>query len=653
MQKKSRLAALSLGSLLCLGLVGTVPAPVEALQPIAPVSAAFVAANIERWNSLKGNANAPFESYASFILANRHWPGEMDMRRRAERNIQIGTTGIGDVTRFFAVLPPLTAQGHAAHALALEASGQRPQALAAARLAWSGGELPEGVDQRLLGIFGSQFTAADHDARVDALLGSGETSAARPVMPFVSPARRAIYEARMAVQSRSADASSLVSALGDAASRDPGLVYDRAAAMNRGGNPAGARALLAGRQRFDRPSANPERLMELMVSLARGAAEDGSSRQAYEIASKLDDIYPPGTDVSARSYGERDEYTNLAWLAGRTALRNGRAAEAAGLFDRYGRAARSAQTRVKGFYWASRAAAAAGQQQQARTWLEQAAGSPDQFYGLLALERLGRTAPPPPPAPAVTPAERAAFANRPLVAAVRYLGANGRRSDQTQFVRALAASLDNERDRVLAADMAQSIGRPDLAVWVAREARSAGENFYMRSAFPTVGIPPAYRNHWAAAHGIMRQESSFDRAVVSHAGARGMMQLMPGTAQIEARRLGVPYDGGRLTSDADYNVLIGSHHLTGLMDRFGNNLVLVAVAYNAGAGRVPQWIARNGDPRFGGVDVVDWIENIPFSETRNYVQRVVENAMVYDLMNPNGSRSGGRVSYYLGQRAIR
>jgi soluble lytic murein transglycosylase len=649
MHKKARLAALSLGGLLSVGLFGTLPTPDGAVQAQAPVNAA---SSVERWNALRQNPNAPFETYAGFILSHRNWPGEMDLRRRAERNIQPGVTGIGEVVRFFAALPPLTAQGHAAHALALEASGQRAAAVEAARQAWTAGDMPEATEQRIQAVFGGQFRTIDHDARVDALLGGGQSAAARRVLHLASPGRRAINEARLALLSRSPDAPGLVSAAGDAANRDPGLVYDRAAYLNRTA-PAAARQLLAQRGQFDRPAANPERLMELMVSLARGAANDGQARQAYDIASKLDDIYPAGTDVSQRSYGERDQYTNLAWLAGWTALKNGRAGEAAGMFDRYGRAAQSGQTRAKGFYWASRAAAASGQADRARTWLEQAAGSPDQFYGLLALERMGRTPAPPPPAPAVTPAQRAAFARKPLVEAVRYLGASGRRSEQTQFVRALAVSLDNEADRVLAAEFGRSIGRPDLAVWVAREARSSGQTFYNRAAFPDVAIPPAYRNHWAAAHGIMRQESSFDRAVVSSAGARGMMQLMPATATIEARRLGIPFSASRLTEDAEYNVLIGSHHLAGLMDRFGNNLVLVAVAYNAGAGRVPQWIARNGDFRNGGVDVVEWIENIPFSETRNYVQRVVENAMVYDLMNPEGSRSGGRVSYFLGQRVTR
>jgi len=650
MHKKARLAALSLGGLLSVGLVGTLPTPESSVQAQPAIN---VAASIERWQALRENANAPFESYANFILSHRNWPNEMDLRRRAERNIVLGSTGIGDVTRFFAALPPLTAQGHAAHALALEASGQPGPAAEAARRAWTAGQMPEAVEQRILSVFGRQFGPANHDARIDALLSSGDTGAARRAMQFGSPDRRAIYDARLALQARSPDAPSLVAALGPAASRDPGLVYDRANYMNRNGNPSGARQLLAQRGQFDRPPGNPEPLMKLMVSLARGAAEDGQARQAFGIASKLDDLYPAGTDISTKSFGERDEYTNLSWLAGWTAIRNGRPAEAAGMFDRYGRAAKSGQTRAKGFYWAARAARAAGQADRANAWLNQAAASPDQFYGLLALEQLGRTPPPPPPALSASAAERGNFARQPLVEAVRYLGASGRRSEQTQFVRALALALDNERDRGMAAEFGKAIGRPDLAVWVARESRSSGANFYNRGAFPEVQIPSAYQNHWAAAHGIMRQESSFDRAVVSHAGARGMMQLMPATAQIEARRLGVPYSLSRLTDDADYNVLLGSHHLSGLMDRFGDNLVLVAVAYNAGAGRVPQWIARNGDFRNGGVDVVEWIESIPFSETRNYVQRVVENAMVYDLMNPRGSRSGGRVSYFLGVRPLR
>jgi soluble lytic murein transglycosylase len=166
-----------------------------------------------------------------------------------------------------------------------------------------------------------------------------------------------------------------------------------------------------------------------------------------------------------------------------------------------------------------------------------------------------------------------------------------------------------------------------------------------------VPIPPAYARNWAFAHGIIRQESSFERSAVSNAGARGLMQLMPGTARQAAGRVGVPYELGRLTEDPGYNVLLGSHHLAELMDEWGGNAVLVAAAYNAGSGNVRRWIASNGDPRLPGADVVRWIEEIPFAETRNYVQRVLENAVVYDLLNPNGqgAPARNRISYYLGQ----
>lgn len=644
--------------------VGTIevrpqPAPTVATASLAPVAAAAaaqaapvssaIASSVARWNSLRQSDSLPFSSYASFLLGHRGWPGETAMRRTAERQAAQGGSS-AEILRFFAEFPPLTPAGHAAHAFALLGSGRVDEARTAARAAWTGGAMPQEVEIRLTGAFGAAFSPADHDRRMDVLLANGDTQSARRTVAWSSPARRSLYEARLALQARASDARSRTDALGDAFAGDPGLLIDKAAFLRSGGDPQGARQLLARPRRLTALPANPERHMASLVEIAGGAAADRQWTTAYQIAAQIDEVFPAGTDVSQRSYGERDEYTNLAWLGGTAAMRAGRHADAAALFDRYGRAAQSPQTRAKGFFWAAKAAAAAGQTQQANAWLEQAAVSPDQFYGLLAMERLGRTPTPPPPPRPASPQERAAFAQRPLAQALRHLGMIGNRGDQNLFVRALASTLDNDRDREIAAEFGRSIGRIDMGVWAAREARSSGSPFYNRAAFPDVSIPPAYRNHWAAAHGIMRQESSFERSVVSPANARGMMQLIPGTAQIEARRLGVPFVVSRLTEDPDYNILLGTAHLSRLMENYGNNLILTAVAYNAGPGRVPQWIAANGDPRMPGVDVVEWIEKIPFSETRNYVQRVVENAMVYDLMNPQGSRSQGRVSYFLGGR---
>jgi soluble lytic murein transglycosylase len=557
-----------------------------------------------------------------------------------------------DVIRFFSQSPPVTPGGQAQLALALQASGRRDDARASARRAWTAGAMGQADEQRLLATFGSAFGPDDHDARMEALLGNGDTQSATRALAWARPDRRPVFEARLALQTRAANAAALVSALDSSTARDPGLLVDRANWLRNSGQSAAARQLMANRPRLDSAPANAARWLALSLTLARGAANDRNWRTAYDIATGIEDVYARGVDVSERPYDERDDYTSLAWLGGQAALlRLGRPAEAARLFELYGRAARSPQTRAKGFYWASRAAAAAGRTAEARRWLEQAADSPDQFYGLLAIERLGRTpAPPPTPAPP-SAAERAAFAQRPMAEAIRYLGMVGRRGDQSLFIRALAGTLRSDRERAIAGEFGRQIGRLDMGVWAAREARTSGETFYSRPAFPDVPMPPAYAQYWAFAHAITRQESSFERTAVSPAGARGLMQLMPGTAAMQARRLGVPYSLSRLTEDPAYNILLGNDHIALLMRQYGGNAVLVAAAYNAGGGNVNRWIAANGDPRNPGVDVVRWIEDIPFTETRNYVQRVLENMVVYDLINPNGGGAGrGRISHYLGMR---
>ncbi|MEA3002387.1 MAG: soluble lytic murein transglycosylase, partial [Sphingomonadales bacterium] len=380
------------------------------------------------------------------------------------------------------------------------------------------------------------------------------------------------------------------------------------------------------------------------------ADHDRQPSIAYGIAAKLDDAYPAGTDVSDRPYGERDAYTSLAWIGGAAALKLGRPADAMRMFDLYAHAARSPQTRSKGFYWAARAAQAAGQAVQSQTYLEQAAAAPDQFYGQLATEKLGRHIPPPPSLPAApTEADRTAFAGRSLVQAARSLGLMGRWADQSLFVRAIAQQAQNDVERQLAADFGRQIGRPDLGVWAAREARNRGESFYARGSFPDAPIAPGFARYWALAQGITRQESSFDRMAVSNAGARGMMQLMPGTARQVAGQLSLPYDFGRLTSDPSYNMMLGTSYFSTLLDQWGGNAVLAVASYNAGTGNVRRWIADNGDPRLPGADMVRWIEDIPFSETRNYVQRVLENAVVYDTLAPGGGQQSNRLSFYLGK----
>ncbi|HEX2764201.1 MAG TPA: lytic transglycosylase domain-containing protein [Allosphingosinicella sp.] len=625
------------------------PRPAYAPPPAYPSIPAQVSSALARWNSLRQSDSFPFSSYAGFLLSNRGWPGETALRKTAEKAIDPGTSSPSEVVSFFRAFPPLTNTGQARYAFALQATGRIDEAREAARTAWTGGVLPSEDESRMLSLFGGRFGPAEHDSRMDALLGNGDTQSAARMLPLVSPARRALFETRLALQTRAAEASSRLAALGYVQG-EPGLLVDRANWLRATGRSGEARQLLAQPMRLVSRPANAEKWLDALLTFARGAANDGQWSAAYGIASQIGETYAPGTDVSARSYAERDSYTDLAWLAGTAANKLGRYSDAARMFDLYAHAARSSQTRAKGSYWAARAAFAAGQTAQSNSLLERAAASPDQFYGQLGLERLGRRVTPPAPSlVTVTPTERSAFQTRPIVQAAKALGQMGRWSDQSLFVRAIAEQAETERDRVLAADFGRSIGRMDLGVWVAREARNKGATFYDPAGFPEVALPPAYSHHWALAHGITRQESSFDRAATSPVGARGMMQLMPGTARETAGKSGLPYDLSRLTSDPAYNIQLGTSYFSTLLDQWGGNAALAVASYNAGAGNVRKWIRENGDPRMGG-DIVAWIEKIPYSETRNYVQRVLENAVVYEAIR--AQRTGAtptRLSYFLGK----
>ena len=631
------------------------PAPVAVPPPPAPSYFAppALSGSLARWNSLRQSDSNPFSSYASFLTAHRGWPGETAMRKSAEKADTAGTSP-SQIIAFFRSFPPLTAGGHARLALALLASGQVDEARAAARTAWQSGVLARADEERLLGTFGGALGQSDHDQRMEVLLAGNDTQSAQRTLPFTSAARRPWFETRLALQTRAGDAAQRVLALGPGQDGDAGLLMDRANWLRNSGQGLAARQLLAQRRTLARPPVNAETWFETLLTVARAAANDRQSTLAWQIASQLDDAYPAGIDVSSRPYGERDAYTSLAWLAGTTALNQlGRPADAVRMFELYARAARSPQTRSKGFYWAARAAAAAGLGPQSLSYLEQAATAPDQFYGQLALERLGRgVEPPPAPLYAPSAAERAAYARGSLAEATRTLGLMGQHSDQTLFVRALAQQAETDQERALAAEFGRQIGRPDVGIWVAREARTKGANFYSRLGFPETTVPIAYARHRTLAHAITRQESSFDRAAVSSAGARGMMQLMPGTAREVSAKLGLPYSLGGLTSDPAYNIMLGTSYFSTLLDTWGGNVPLAVASYNAGTGNVRRWISQNGDPRLPGADIVRWIEAIPFSETRNYVQRVLENAVVYDAMNPQ--RMGpdrNRLSYFLGKSA--
>ncbi|MEO6580613.1 MAG: lytic transglycosylase domain-containing protein [Sphingomicrobium sp.] len=617
------------------------------------VSQADINYALADWRRLRASDGYAFADYARFLIANPDWPDDNRLRNVAEKQMRAGEYG-PTVIAFFRTDKPRTGNGRARLAEALATAGRTAEATAMAREAWASADLPSADEGNIAARYWASLTSADHDKRADALLFARKTEDAARAAAYASPARRAAFAARIAMQRRSSEADGLYRLVDAQTSIDAGLMVDRIRFLKLYNNENGARYLAARPHNFTYKPADPARFVETMLSLASGAYGDRQYQQAYDIGRQVNDGFPAGTDISAQSYGLRDDYTSLTWLAGQAALSGiNRPGEAIQQFLNYSKGGKSLQVTSKGLYWAGRSALYAGRGAEANQYFARAAAYPELFYGQLALERLGRTVPAPAAAPilAVTPVHRSAFQRNRLAEATRLLGQQGRRAEQSLFVRALAESLTDDGSRVLATEFGRAIGREDLAVWTARAARNNGSAFYYRQAFPTHSASAPSGKMWALVHGITRQESSFDRGAMSPVGARGMMQLMPGTAREETGKMGLGYDLGRLTSDPAYNVMVGSNYFRRLVDQWDGNYVLAVASYNAGAGNVRKWVARYGDPRSSSVDTLRWIEQIPFVETKGYVQRVLENTVVYDRINPTVPYSNGALSLstYLGK----
>lgn len=601
---------------------------------------------IERWKILSTNTGYGFYDYSSFLLAYPGFPEEAKLRGYAEAALERDQAPANQIVAYFDRFAPQTNSGRAQYAMALYAMG-RPQAADMARQAWRGGPMSDGAEATLFARIGPSLKPDDHDARMDALLWAGATTQAERQLVYVSPAKRATYATRLAM-AKGQDPASLALTPGPEAAGDPGYVYNRSRYLRSKGMASSAASLLLTRPRFVVPPREPRKWVAELLAVARSS----DAGTAAAIAGSVDDMFAPGTDISRQSFAIRDDYTSLMWLGGTKALWSlGDGRRAAPLFYRYGMAARTPQTRSKGFYWAGRALAKAGDGSGANRYFELAAQYPDQYYGLLALERLGRPIPPLASVPTLVPTaqQRAAFEARPLTRAVREVARESDWPTAVRFFREISDSAETEADHVLVAELARQIGRRDLGVILGQAAHSDGYGNFRTISFPLIPVPPGAS--WTVVHMISRQESQFAMNAISHAGARGLMQLMPGTANEQSRKMGLGYDRQALTLDAGYNLTLGNGYFMRMLDYYGGCWPLAIAAYNAGPGNVNKWLRQNGDPRNGGIDWVEWIERIPITETRGYVQRVLENAVVYEAMYPARASYKGPnpLSHFLGK----
>ncbi len=606
----------------------------------------MLAEKLVQWDRLRRDAyKASFSEIARFLATSPEWPLERQLRVKAEGALLATPTGLGDMATdrvaFFDRFAPITSAGKLRYAEALASAGRSADAQPLVREAWRSGGLGASDETIALTNYSAWLTPLDHAARLNQLLWSNQVTSAQRLLGLVPDDARALASARLGYKTNSPSAEQLYELVPAALKRDAGLVQDRAGWLKR------TKGDIAQRDWLMTADVDPNTVLKPTVwvkerrRLSNLALDAGELNTAYELLAthRMAENY---VDLADASEDDRITFVEAEWTAGWIALRYLRKPQDAFThFRNMQIAAKTPITQARAAYWAGRAADSMNNGPLAQQWYGLAAQFQDYFYGQLASDKLGKAVVAPDMSqPKIDPAALQAFANREPVRAARLLGELGDLEGQTQFISLLAQRASSLEEKRIAADLAREIDRLDLGVRIGKLTRSKGMSLGYAS-YPRFALPDNLMRLWTSVHAITRQESLFNTRVVSRAGARGLMQLMPGTAREVSGKMGLPYDFARLTSDPTYNMTLGSTYFASLLDNYDGSYVLAIAAYNAGPGNVRKWVATNGDPRDPSVDAVDWIEQIPFTETRNYVQRVLENAVVYKLIEPGRKDNQG------------
>lgn len=541
------------------------------------------------------------------------WPMATTMRNRAEaRTLDAAIAPQDAVSRLTGDGGPISGEGKLALARARLALGDREQAQIAARDAWRTHRMDTAVQDQALLSLGDLLTPEDHAARVALLTWADRRTQARRLLDRLTADDRALAEARFAAaEGRGTDF---------AFTDDPFVKAQRARRLRDAEQDQAAIALLQTISPAGLPETAQDALWRERRILISEAIRDRNWRAVYALASQ-------------HGYRRGERFADGEFVAGWAALRFlNEPQTAARHFRTLDEGVGTAVSKARAGYWRGRAAEALGDEAGAETFYRAAARHSTTYYGQLAALRLPDPVIDLPEPARWTPAEAASVQDRPLARAMKLAAAAGATPMFSQFALALDDQLTTPGEHALVAALARDLGQPAVAVRTAKTGLGKGV-IATDAAFPLPTLPDGVtgpgRAEAALSLAITRQESEFNTLAVSSAGARGLMQLLPSTAQMEARALGLSYSFSALTGDPAYNMTLGAGHLYRLVNDFGGSYILAIAAYNAGPTRVRQWLNEFGDPRDGGVDPVDWVEMIPFSETRNYVQRVLENVQVY------------------------
>lgn len=565
------------------------------------------------WLRLRSGA-ADFGDYQSFLSRRADWPGLDGLRAEAELSIDDSVTP-QVLVAWFGEETPQTGEGAVRLAQAQYALGQSDAALETLRATWIERQLTEEGQDAILASFGEALKPF-HDARVEALLWRSRAADAERMLPLLSPEQSALAAARIGYITRADNLPALVDPLPAALREDAGFAYSRYAWLAGRGERTDAVKMLLDRSTSSAALGEPFRWSGWRRVLARWEMREGRAEQAYTLASR-------------HHLTEGASYADLEWLSGYISLLYlGDPAQALAHFQNALRVSSSPISLGRMHYWIGRVHEVKGNADLAAEAYGNGAAHQTSFYGLLASEKVGRALDPS-LSGTVTAWQDAPVFNNELVQAALILLAGGERGAAFTFFAHLGQILNAQELAQLGAYLTE-IDEQYYALLLGKTAAARGilipDIYYPIHDLAELDLPVDP----TLSLSIARRESEFNETIGSPVGALGLMQVMPATAQEVAGNLGLPYAKGRLTNDWQYNATLGAAYLAYLEEEFGRSPVMIAAGYNAGPSRPKSWMDERGDPRLLEMDIVDWIEHIPFRETRNYVMRVTESIPIYE-----------------------
>jgi soluble lytic murein transglycosylase len=589
-----------------------------------------LARKLTEWVILRSDDNTADSSrYRSFIAGNPSWPSLIMFRKRAEAMLWQERADLATV-RSVTGDRPISGKGRFALGRALLARGDRAGAQAAIRDAWRTEPLTREAEEQVLETFGDLITRADEKARMNTKLYANENETGTRAAQRLGGSEPAVAKARIAVNQKAANAKALLDALPDDVQNDPLVILSRIQDLRRADKIAEAAALMLAAPRDPAVIHDMDEWWVERRLVARKLLDSGDFKTAYQVAR---DAAPPAKE----NYRVDREFT-AGWIALRFLNDPALAAQH---FSRIGGGTSNPISLARAGYWRGRAAEALGHAQEARAHYELAARYSTAYYGQLARARLGLAEIALAPAPLPPRDKRAALTRIEVVRAAEILYAIGERDLVIPIMADLAERTTDIGTLAALAELATHHDDARSVLLVGKAALGRGYAFDSY-AFPTFGLPHyspiAPEVEKAVVYAIARQESAFNPRDVSAANAIGLMQVTPEAGRYIAKKFNVGYDQKRLHNDNVYNMQIGAAELYDNLSGYRGSYILAFAGYNAGRGRVKEWVERYGDPRDPGADPVDWVERIPFSETRNYVQRIIENIQVYRARFGSGTK---------------